>query len=241
MRKLILFLVLVVLLAGLFPAQAQQAGRNPEYDRLLIWTVDSATYTERVYYRVENLPVRVCQDNDYGEEWNASIQQSIAEMATVVPSIYANTADCDIHIVIVEDMPADLCWRANGTQASGCTVSVTRFLYPVYIYIERYTYHLPMLLHEEMHAYGVWTHPERSDSVVSANPDENWFLANTHLTEFDRGLLSYLYSWPSFSMQDQAAMVTLAEAHERRWCDSVEDMFRQHRLNWTEYERFRCG
>lgn len=241
MRKFILFLMLVVLLMVLFPAQAQQLERNTEFDRYLIWTVDSATYTERVYYRVESLPVRVCQDDDYGAEWNTTIQAVIIEMASVVPSVYATTANCDIHIIIVETMPADVCWRANGTQASGCTVSVDRYLYPVNIYIERYTYHLPILLHELMHAYGVWVHPERTDSVVSANPDANWFLVNTSLTEFDRDLLGYLYDQPSFAYEDQAVMVTLAEAYERRWCDSVEDMFRQHRLNWTQYEKYRCA
>lgn len=241
MRKFTMFLMLIVLLAGLFPAQAQQAGRNPEYDRLLIWTVDSATYTERVYYRVEHLPVRVCQDDDYGAEWNTTIQAVIIEMASVVPSVYATTANCDIHIIVFDTMPSNLCWRDNGTQATACAVYVGRFLYPVNIYIERHVYRVPVLLHEAMHAYGVWVHPERSDSVVSANPDVNWFLVNTTLTEFDRTLLGYLYDQPSFAYEDQAAMVTLAEAHERRWCDSVEDMFRQHRLNWTEYERFRCG
>lgn len=234
-----LVLMLVVLLVGVIPTAAQQLERNPEYDQYLIWTVDS-TYTERVFYRAES-PVQVCQDDDYGAEWNDSIQTAITEMASVVPSVYATTANCDIRIVILDDMPPDLCWRANGTQASGCTVSADRYLYPVNIYIERYTYHLPMLLHELMHAYGVWTHPDRSDSVVSANPDANWFLANMHLTEFDKDLLAYLYDQPAFAYEDQAAMVSVTEAYDRRWCDSVEDMFRQHRITLTEYERFRCG
>lgn len=240
MRKLLIVLCLVSSIAALVFAQ-ETPDRNPDYEQFLRYMPIGG---EAHFYRVntEFHRVRVCESVPLDEYRHATLLTVLAEMATVIPTEFTtDTGNCDIFISIVPDVP-QAC-SAYGSSVLGCTginwTGYERYYYPVEIGILAYGYTTGVILHELMHAYGVWNHIPYEFCESAVNPYVN--LRRVRLTQCDINLLTYLYSQLVFSDAERLGIASVTEAYDRRWCDSVEAMFRQHRINWTEYERFRCG
>lgn len=230
----------LLLLLLLFPFTAQANNRVPDYDRYLRYTVRNG---ELAYFRVEDLPVRVCQMDDYGVSWNRSILSAIRQMNVAVPSVFSDPDHCDVFIHVVKTIPQGKCIRENGNLAPACAGPRGSLSYPVDIYIRSNFYQLAALLHELMHAYGVWVHPERWDSTVSKYRGANWRF-NSRLTKFDIEILTYLYSLPAYTLKDQEVAKSSAEKEEDRFCAWVEahgPFGISPSLTMEAYEKYRCG
>lgn len=231
------FIMLLLIALPLTTVYAEtQQDRDPEFDRFLLKTVQDG---ELVYWRVEDLPVRVCEiNNATGEipriEWHEALVNVLENFNEVVPTMLV-TMDCHIYVNIVPEIPSNLCWRADGSQARACAEFSTSFSYPVNIWIAQDFYPMAGLLHELLHAYGVWVHVE-GDYESAVHQRFNYL--QYYLTSFDRQLLEYLYNRPAYTRAQQYDTQARIAEMDREYCAWVEA--NRAKLTPENYERYRC-